>query len=134
MAATLAFNASIPTTTMSPRRWAWVVAAVELACGIVVAAYFVVLGLTAPDTSDRTMFDRAFPFALAVLGLALLGTMAWWSARRARTPPERVDDRGGFAGVERQRGPHAGTTRPLKGVGRRAGTGGRGRAVSAGAG
>jgi hypothetical protein len=109
--ATLASNARKAATIMSPRRWAWLVAAVELACGVGVAAYFVVLGLTAPATPDRTGFDRVFPFALTVLGLVLLGAMAWRSVRRARNAPQDAEDRGGFPGVERQRGPHAGTPR-----------------------
>ena len=38
-------------------------------------------------TPDRTGLDRAFPFALAVLGLVVLGTMAWRSVRRAPGHP-----------------------------------------------
>ena len=108
----LTFNVRESTTIMSARRWDLVVAGVELACGIGVAAYFVVLGLTADGAPDRSGLDRAFPFLLAALGLAVLGTMAWRSVRRARTSPAFPGhDRGGFPDVERQRGPHAGTPR-----------------------
>ena len=75
---------------MSARRWDLVVAAVEMACGIGVAAYFVVLGLTADGAPDRSGLDRALPFLLAALGLAVLGTMAWRSVRRARASRPRL--------------------------------------------
>ena len=107
----LTFNVRESTTIMSARRWDLVVAGVELACGIGVAAYFVVLGLTADGAPDRSGLDRALPFLLAALGLAVLGTMAWRSVRRARTSPAPDHDRGGFPDVERERGPHAGTPR-----------------------
>ncbi|GAA4887210.1 hypothetical protein GCM10023203_45060 [Actinomycetospora straminea] len=92
---------------MSVRWWALVVAAVEAACGIGAAAYFVVLGLSA-EGPDRTAFDRAFPFLLAALALGVLGTMAWRSLRRALSLP---GDRGGFPNVGRQRGRQADTPR-----------------------
>ncbi|GAA4787228.1 hypothetical protein GCM10023200_21740 [Actinomycetospora chlora] len=96
------------------RRWAYLVAAVEAACGIAVAAYLVVLGVTA-EGADRTALDRAFPFVLAALGLAVLGAMAWRSARSAApavpSSPTEPGDRGGFPDDERQRGRHADTPR-----------------------
>ncbi|MFC5141450.1 hypothetical protein ACFPK1_24655 [Actinomycetospora rhizophila] len=92
------------------RRADLVVAAVELIGGVGIALYFVVLGVTA-DGADRTVFDRAFPFVLAALGLGVLGTMAWRSVRRARATPARTQDRGAFPDVERQRGRQAGAPR-----------------------
>src|SRR5690349_17410114 len=100
------------------RRWAYLVAAVEATCGVAVAVYFVVLGATA-EGGDRTALDRAFPFVLAALGLAVLGTMAWRSVRRAPPPataptvpvvapaPPLPGDPGGLPDVERQHGRHA---------------------------
>ena len=109
----LTFNVRESTTIMGARRWDLVVAGVELACGIGVAAYFVVLGLTADGAPDRSGLDRALPFLLAALGLAVLGTMAWRSVRRARASPASPShDRGGFPDVERQHGPQADTRSP----------------------
>ncbi|GAA4917895.1 hypothetical protein GCM10023204_25320 [Actinomycetospora succinea] len=76
-------------------------------CGVAVAVYFVVLGVTA-EGAGRTAVDRAFPFVVAVLALAVLGGMAWRSVRRARSAPS---DRGGFPDVQRQRGRQAETPR-----------------------
>jgi hypothetical protein len=60
---------------------------------------------------DRTVVDRAFPFLLAGAALALLGTMAWRSIRRARSAPVSAHDRRGFPGAECKRGRSAGTLR-----------------------
>ncbi|MEJ2885695.1 hypothetical protein [Actinomycetospora aeridis] len=92
---------------MDARRSDLLVAAVELACGVGAAVYLVVIGVTA-DGPDRTVLDRAFPFVLAALALAVLGGMAWRSVRRARRAPS---DRGGFPDVQRQRGRQADTPR-----------------------
>ncbi|WP_433036505.1 hypothetical protein [Actinomycetospora sp. CA-053990] len=96
---------------MSARRWDLVVAGMELACGIGVAAYFVALGLSADGAPDRSALDCALPFLLAAVGLAVLGTMAWRSVRRARAAPAPAHDRSGFPGVECKRGRSAGTPR-----------------------
>ncbi|MEJ2860751.1 hypothetical protein [Actinomycetospora flava] len=96
---------------MTTRRAHLAVAAIELTCGVGVAIYLVVVGLTA-DGPDRTAVDRAFPFALAALALAVLGGMAWRSVRRSRDRPVSVaSDRCGDPGVTRQQSRIAGTPR-----------------------
>lgn len=82
-------------TGVLPRRFLLVVAAVELTCGVLGAAWLTAQGVLAERAGgpDRTPFDRAILFVLAAAVLVGLGISALRHLRQAREAPPAAPPR-----------------------------------------